>query len=75
MSLEAAAGKNPASHAGKIYNVIAREIAETLIATVPVIAAAQCLIVSRIGRHVTDPAILRARLATRNGDPVTRRGR
>ena len=28
MSLEAAAGKNPVTHVGKLYNVVAREIAE-----------------------------------------------
>ncbi len=40
MSLEAAAGKNPVSHAGKIYNVVAQRIAETLAATVPQVSAA-----------------------------------
>jgi S-adenosylmethionine synthetase len=71
MSLEAAAGKNPLTHVGKIYNVLAREIAETLVATVPQIAAAQCLMVSRIGSPVTNPAILQVKLATRNGLPVS----
>lgn len=28
-TLEAAAGKNPVSHVGKIYNLLAHEIAET----------------------------------------------
>lgn len=32
MSLKAAAGKNPVTHVGKIYNVVAREIAEMLVA-------------------------------------------
>ena len=31
MSLEAAAGKNPVTHVGKIYNVVAREIAAGLV--------------------------------------------
>ena len=35
MSLEAAAGKNPVTHVGKIYNVLARKICETLVTTVP----------------------------------------
>jgi S-adenosylmethionine synthetase len=35
MSLEAAAGKNPISHVGKIYNVLAKRVAETLIAAIP----------------------------------------
>ena len=71
MSLEAAAGKNPVTHVGKIYNVLAREIAETLVTTVPEIAAAQCLMVSRIGSPVTNPAILQVKLATHDGLPVT----
>lgn len=72
MSLEAAAGKNPVTHVGKIYNVLARDIAERLIATVPEIAAAQCLMVSRIGSPVSEPAIVQVKLATLDGAPVTR---
>jgi S-adenosylmethionine synthetase len=70
MSLEAAAGKNPATHVGKIYNVVARDIAETLVATLPEIAAAQCLMVSQIGSPVTKPAMIEIKLATRDKFPV-----
>jgi S-adenosylmethionine synthetase len=70
MSLEAAAGKNPVTHAGKIYNIVARDIAEALVATVPEIASAQCLMVSSIGAPVSEPAIMHIKLATRNGAPV-----
>jgi S-adenosylmethionine synthetase len=70
MSLEAAAGKNPVTHVGKLYNVVARDIAELLIASVPEIIAAQCLMVSRIGAPVTDPAIMQVKLTTRDGIPV-----
>ncbi|MFH1340647.1 MAG: methionine adenosyltransferase [Pseudomonadota bacterium] len=70
MSLEAAAGKNPVAHVGKIYNVAARDIAEALIATVPEISAAQCLMVSRIGAPVIRPALVQIKLATRDGIPV-----
>ena len=72
MSLEAAAGKNPVTHVGKIYNVLAREIAEKLVVTVPEIAAAQCLIVGQIGIPITEPAMFQVRLATRDGMPVDR---
>lgn len=65
MSLEAAAGKNPVTHVGKIYNVVARDIAETLVAAVPEIIAAHCLMVSRIGSPVTNPAIVHVKIATR----------
>lgn len=70
MSLEAAAGKNPVSHVGKTYNVAARNIAETLVATAPAILAAQCLMVSRISAPVTNPALVQVKLATRDGVPV-----
>jgi S-adenosylmethionine synthetase len=70
MSLEAAAGKNPISHVGKIYNVVARDIAETVVATVPEVLAAQCLMVSRIGSPVTRPALLDIRIETRNESPI-----
>jgi S-adenosylmethionine synthetase len=72
MSLEAAAGKNPVSHVGKLYNVASRNIAETLTATMPEIAAAQCLMVSRIGMPVTDPAIVQIKVATHGDIPVDR---
>jgi S-adenosylmethionine synthetase len=69
MSLEAAAGKNPVTHVGKIYNVLARQIAEALI-RIPDIAAAQCVMVSRIGAPVTDPALVQVKLGTRDGVPA-----
>jgi len=69
MSLEAAAGKNPVTHVGKIYNVLARQISEALI-RIPDIAAAQCVVVSRIGAPVTQPAVMHVKLATRDGAPA-----
>jgi S-adenosylmethionine synthetase len=72
MSLEAAAGKNPVTHVGKIYNVLAQQIAENLVVMVPEIAAAQCLIVGQIGAPITEPAMLQVRLAMRDGMPIDR---
>jgi S-adenosylmethionine synthetase len=69
MSLEAAAGKNPVTHVGKIYNVLARQIAEALI-RIPDVAAAQCVMVSRIGAPVTRPALVQVKLATRDAVPA-----
>jgi len=69
MSLEAAAGKNPVSHAGKLYNVLALRVAERLVAELPEIAAAECYLLSRIGHPVTDPALAHLRLRTRDGAP------
>ena len=67
MSLEAAAGKNPVSHVGKLYNVLARRICNDLVERIPEIAAAQCLLVSRIGEPITEPAALNLKIATHDG--------
>lgn len=70
MSLEAAAGKNPVTHVGKLYNVAARDIAETVVAELPQVAQARCLMVSQIGAPVTNPVIVAIKLGTRAGYPV-----
>ena len=75
MSLEAAAGKNPVSHVGKIYNVLAKNIAETLVSSMAEIANAQCFMVSRIGAPVTQPAAMQIKLKTRGDEPTRGRGR
>jgi S-adenosylmethionine synthetase len=72
MSLEAAAGKNPVSHVGKIYNVVAGEIAESVVAMSSDIRRAECLMVSKIGAPVTDPAIVQIKMATVDGIPASR---
>ncbi len=70
MSLEAAAGKNPVSHVGKIYNVVARRIAESLTLRSPEILSAEVLMVSKIGAPVSDPAVVQIKLATQEGMPA-----
>ncbi len=70
MSLEAAAGKNPVAHVGKMYNVVARQIAELLAATSSEIVRVECMMVSKIGAPVTRPAIVQIGLATRDGVPA-----
>lgn len=70
MSLEAAAGKNPVSHVGKIYNVLATRVAEAVVSAFPEVSEAHCLIVSRIGAPVSKPALVHFRLATRDGVPL-----
>lgn len=62
MSLEAAAGKNPVSHVGKIYNVAAREIAESVVAQWPEIGRAECLLVSQIGAPIDQPSVAEVRI-------------
>lgn len=70
MSLEAAAGKNPLSHVGKIYNVLAPRIAADVVAEIDEIEAADCWMVSRIGQPVREPWVVQLALHTRDAaDP------
>ena len=58
MSTEAAAGKNPITHIGKLYNVMAARIAAAVVERVDDVSAADCMLVSEIGRRVADPAMI-----------------
>ncbi|MGC8676801.1 MAG: methionine adenosyltransferase [Hydrogenobaculum sp.] len=57
MSLEAAAGKNPVSHIGKIYNVVANIIASRVVKEVEGIEEAYCYMVSQIGKPINEPQV------------------
>ncbi len=69
MSMEATAGKNPVSHVGKLYNVLARSIAESLVTELDAIEGAECMVVGRIGRPITDPAFVDVRVRTVESRP------
>jgi S-adenosylmethionine synthetase len=56
MSLEAAAGKNPVSHTGKLYNLLAQRIALAL-AELPGVDETTCHLLSRIGAPVSEPQL------------------
>lgn len=58
MSLEAAAGKNPVAHVGKIYNVLAKLLAEDIVAQVDGVDAVTVRIVSTIGKPVDAPQLI-----------------
>ena len=64
MVMEAAAGKNPMSHTGKLYGVLSHRIAHALVERIPDITEAHCLLLSRIGRPVRRPALVDLRLGT-----------
>ena len=55
MSLEAAAGKNPVNHVGKIYSIVSKEIAQDIVKLYPEIKECNVSIVSQIGRRIDDP--------------------
>jgi S-adenosylmethionine synthetase len=58
MTLEAAAGKNPVSHVGKLYNLLAPRIARAAVSALPGVSDATCVMVSQIGRPVDDPQLV-----------------
>ncbi|HEX6386164.1 MAG TPA: methionine adenosyltransferase [Anaerolineae bacterium] len=64
MSLEAAAGKNPISHVGKLYNVLALLAAQAIVERVPAVRQAQVIVLSQIGRPLDQPFIATARVTT-----------
>ena len=77
MSLEAAAGKNPVSHIGKIYNVVANVIADRIVREVEEVEEAYCYIVSQIGRPINEPQVCDVKVRTRRSissisEPVKR---
>lgn len=55
MSIEAAAGKNPVSHVGKIYNVLAMQLSKKIYENVDGIKEVYVKILSQIGKPVTEP--------------------
>jgi len=55
MSLEAAAGKNPISHVGKIYNILARLIAERIYHETKQVREVYVRLLSQIGRPIDQP--------------------
>ncbi len=55
MTLEAAWGKNPVNHVGKIYSVVSNEIASEVVEQYPEVRECTVYMVSQIGRPISDP--------------------
>lgn len=70
MNMEAAAGKNPVTHVGKLYNIIAQQIADTLVHEIDAISEAYCYLVSRIGSPVNEPQVVDLHLAMQEGSSI-----
>jgi S-adenosylmethionine synthetase len=70
MNMEAAAGKNPVTHVGKLYNIMAQQIAENLVKEIDSIEEAHCYLVSRIGSPVNQPQVVDLRLAMADDTPM-----
>jgi S-adenosylmethionine synthetase len=72
MSLEATAGKNPVNHVGKIYNVLANQIANKAFEEVEGVREVYIKILSQIGRPIDQPMVADAQLILEKGTPLSR---
>ncbi len=70
MSTEAAAGKNPVSHVGKIYTLLTHRIAAEIYASVPGLREVYVWMCSQIGKPIDQPLIASAQLILQQGVPV-----
>ena len=64
---EAAAGKNPVSHVGKIYNALSHQVARKICEEVPEVAETIVWILSQIGKPIDQPAIAAAQVVMNKG--------
>lgn len=67
MGTEAAAGKNPMSHVGKIYNVLAHKLAREIYERVEGIEEVSVLLLSRIGTPIDMPQVSTAQVRLQKG--------
>jgi len=69
-SSEAAAGKNPVSHIGKIYNLLSYHMADRIYAEVPGIREVYVWLLSQIGQRINEPKITAAQLVLKPGTRI-----
>lgn len=67
---EAAAGKNPVSHVGKIYNLLTHRIANDIYEQVSGLEEVYVWLVSQIGKPIDEPALAVARVITKPGTSI-----
>jgi S-adenosylmethionine synthetase len=76
LGTEAAAGKNPVSHVGKIYNVLSHRLARMVYERVGGLREVQVLMLSRIGAPINEPQTATVQLLPARGrvtDVMTRK--
>lgn len=70
MSLEAASGKNPVNHIGKIYNLLAHELADQVAREVDLVDEVTIKLLSQIGSPIDEPQVAAVNVATEEGVTV-----
>lgn len=68
MTLEAAAGKNPVNHVGKIYSVLATDIAESISKEHPEIDDITITLLSQIGKPIDQPKVASVSIISKDED-------
>jgi S-adenosylmethionine synthetase len=61
MTMESAAGKNPITHVGKLYNIAASRIASAIVTEIEALTDARCFLTSQIGRPIPEPQLTEVR--------------
>jgi len=67
---EAAAGKNPVSHVGKIYNALTYKIARDVYEQVPEVEEVYIWLLSKIGTSIDQPAIAAAQVIMKGNNSL-----
>jgi len=67
---EAAAGKNPVSHVGKIYNVLTYKIAQHVYDEVPEVEEVYIWLLSKIGSPIDQPAVAAAQVIMKGNNSL-----
>lgn len=62
ISMEAASGKNPINHTGKLYNLLANRIANEIFERVVGVEEVYVKILSQIGRRIDEPKVASAQI-------------
>ncbi|MDK2795212.1 MAG: S-adenosylmethionine synthetase [Archaeoglobaceae archaeon] len=70
MSMEAASGKNPINHVGKLYNILSNMIANRCYEEVEGIREVYVRILSQIGKPINDPKVLSIQIIPQKGYTV-----
>jgi S-adenosylmethionine synthetase len=68
MTMEAAAGKNPVNHVGKIYSVMASEIAYSISKEHPDIEEVTLTLLSQIGKPIDQPKVASVSIIAKDSD-------
>ncbi len=72
MSMEAAAGKNPVTHVGKMYNLLAFDIAERIVKeSAGKVKEVWVRIVSQIGKPIDEPQAASAQIIPEKGTKIS----